>query len=117
VHLASVKLTRQQHGVDDNGSMMRQCDLCREYAPGVAHRNAIYGYLHYNDLGFKEKDKGRSFLYWVFGGPTERHHPKFEIFDYAIKGKRKIAGVFQKLWASTIRGVVPRRKASEGSSP
>lgn len=114
VHLAGVNLKRQEHGVDDNTNLMRQCDMCITYDEGVAHRHAIYGYRHYIDLNFRPNKKGRSFLYWVFGGPKERHQPNLDIGEYVVKAKKNTSGVVQAVWAP-VRGIIPSLRSSGGS--
>lgn len=110
VQMAGVNLKRQRHGVGDNDNIMRQCDFCVKYEPGVAHRHARDGYLYYNELNFPQKDKGRNILYWVFGGPKERHQPDLHLDDYVGKVKDGIKGVFCGVWAG-IRGLIPGLKS------
>lgn len=92
LRLASVRLARKEHGVDDNDSRDRKCEFCAKYGSGRAHRHTEYGYLQYFELKFDE-NKDRNFLYWFFGGPKESHRPSFRLLEIIVE---MIAMVIQR---------------------
>src|SRR5947207_2149815 len=73
--VAGVELSKKRHGAGDRGSLLRQCDLCRETA--VVHRHSQYGYRDYVELRFPRQPgvRQKDFFYWLFGGPNEAHYP------------------------------------------
>ncbi|OCK94885.1 uncharacterized protein K441DRAFT_90733 [Cenococcum geophilum 1.58] len=108
--MAGVNMHRRRHGDDDNRNIMRQCDFCKAYAPGVAHRHARDGYLYYNDYNFPQKNQGRNVLYWLFGGPKEHHYPDLHLDEYVVKGKGMIRTGFYWVWSGMRRAILRLRR-------
>jgi len=96
--IAGVIMRRRQHGVHDNQYIMRQCDFCKEYPRGEAHRHARDGYLFYNDYQFAVKDQGRNVLYWLFGGPKEHHYLDLHLDEYVLKSREMIESGCRWIW-------------------
>jgi amino acid transporter len=109
VQIAGVNLKRQQHGDGDNLDVTRQCEVCVYREPGVAHRHARDGYLYYNELKFPVPDKGTSFLYLIFGGPKERHHPSLHLRDYVASLCGEAKRILDVAWAR-MQGLEPSPK-------
>jgi hypothetical protein len=103
VSIAGVHLKRQRHGVDDNQNITRQCDSCVDHDPGEEHRHANNGYVYFNELNFRQKDKGRNLLYWLFGGPKERHHLDLHLDEYVDEAKEGIHKVLRGIWTGGQR--------------
>lgn len=119
VRLAGVQLVRKQHGIGDKADLIRQCDMCIYHAQSnqgtsKEHRHAIYGYLHYNDLRFPRRSQGKNLLYWIFGGPNERHYVKFDLGNHVATVRNKVSWGIHAVWAP-VRGIIPGLKSKPES--